>query len=167
MRRSRGGWPGAWRVCLMARFHNSLECGRLLKSTGAGLGAGMLTDTHQQIDAIFGLGAGVAEMLLQSHQSFIELLPAVPVDWNQGSFSGFRARGGFEVSVSWGKCWIRQAEIRSRLGGICRVKARGLTGVSGAEGRWDGAVLSFPTQAGGSYRLEFGENVLANREYKI
>ena len=162
-----GGWPGAWRVCLMARFHNSLECGRLLKSTGAGLGAGMLTDTHQQIDAIFGLGAGVAEMLLQSHQSFIELLPAVPVDWNQGSFSGFRARGGFEVSVSWEKCWIRQAEIRSRLGGICRVKARGLTGVSGAEGSWDGEVLSFPTQAGGSYRLKFGGNVLANREYKI
>ena len=61
----------------------------------------MLTEGSQQIDAIFGLGAGVAEMLLQSHQGFIELLPAVPVDWIDGSFRGMCARGGFVVSASW------------------------------------------------------------------
>lgn len=53
----------------MARFKNPLECGHLLKSTGEGLGAGMMTNVNQQIDAIFGLGAGIAEMLLQSHQA--------------------------------------------------------------------------------------------------
>lgn len=61
-----GGWPGSWKISLMARFKNPLECGHILKSTGENLGAGMLTEGSQQIDAIFGLGAGVAEMLLQS-----------------------------------------------------------------------------------------------------
>ena len=53
----------------------------------------MLTEGSQQIDAIFGLGAGVEEMLLQSQQSFIELLPSVPVNWNTGRLQGLmRAR---------------------------------------------------------------------------
>ena len=68
-----GGWPAAWRICLEARFHNPLECGHLIKSMGAGFGCGMLTSSGQQIDAIFGLGAGIAEMLLQSHMGYIEL----------------------------------------------------------------------------------------------
>ena len=67
----------------------------LLKSTGEGLGAGMMTNVNQQIDAIFGLGAGIAEMLLQSHQGFIELLPAVPVDWADGHFRGMQSQRRF------------------------------------------------------------------------
>ena len=162
-----GSWPASWKICLMARFHDSLECGHLLKSAGSVLGAGLLVASHQQIDAIFGLGAGIAEMLLQSHQSFLELLPAIPVDWNRGSVRGLRARGGFEVCVSWDKGWIRQAEISSRRGGVCRVKARGLKGVRGAAGVWDGDVLSFDTQAGAAYSLLFAENELAGLEIRI
>ena len=162
-----GSWPASWKICLMARFHDSLECGHLLKSAGSVLGAGLLQASHQQIDAIFGLGAGVAEMLLQSHQSFLELLPAIPVDWNRGSVRGLRARGGFEVSISWDKGWIRQAEIFSERGGVCRVKARGLKGVRGVRGEWDKDVISFDMQAGTACQLEFGENELADREYRI
>ena len=117
--RKQGGWPGSWKICLMARFKNPLECGHLLKSTGEGLGAGMMTNVNQQIDAIFGLGAGIAEMLLQSHQGFIELLPAVPVDWADGHFRGMRARGGFEVSASWDRGKLRTGEIKALIGGPC------------------------------------------------
>lgn len=161
------GWPGAWRISLMARFYNPLECGHLLKSTGARLGAGLMTDQFQQIDAIFGLGAGVGEMLLQSHQSFLELLPAIPVDWRKGSFSGLRARGGFAVSVSWDDCLLRTASILSMKGGMCRVKADGLAGVLEAEGRMENGILAFDTEPGKTYTLHFSQQEVAGREYML
>lgn len=166
---TQNGWPGAWKISLMARFRNSLECGQLLKSTGAGLGAGLMTNVNQQIDAIFGLGAGIAEMLLQSHQGFIELLPAVPVDWADGRFRGMRARGGFEVSASWEKGRLRSGEITALTGGTCCVKAEGLAGVSGPGvyvGAQDGMV-SFTAEKGSSYALEFDGAEIAGREYRI
>ena len=168
-KRQQNGWPGAWKISLMARFRNSLECGQLLKSTGAGLGAGLMTNVNQQIDAIFGLGAGIAEMLLQSHQGFIELLPAVPVDWADGRFRGMRARGGFEVSASWEKGRLRSGEITALTGGTCCVKAEGLAGVSGPgvyAGAQDGMV-SFTAEKGSSYALEFDGAEIAGREYRI
>lgn len=161
------GWPGAWRISLMARFHNPLECGHLLKSTGARLGAGLMTDKNQQIDAIFGLGAGVGEMLLQSSQSYIELLPAIPVDWQKGSFCGLRARGGFAVSVSWDNCLIRTATVLSMQGGTCRIKANGLMGVCEAEGKMEEGILTFHTEPGKEYTLCFSQQELAGREYMI
>lgn len=164
--RQQTGWPGAWKVSLMARFHDPLECGHLLKSTGGWLGAGLMTASYQQIDAIFGLGAGVEEMLLQSQQSFIELLPSVPVNWNTGSFRGLCARGGFEVSVSWEKGSLTGAEILSKKGGLCRVKAKGLTGVEGLEvGTLDGEILTFQTEPGKRYGLTFTTESEADREY--
>ncbi len=164
--RQQTGWPGAWKVSLMARFHDPLECGHLLKSTGGWLGAGLMTASYQQIDAIFGLGAGVEEMLLQSQQSFIELLPSVPVNWNTGSFKGLCARGGFEVSVFWKKGSLTGAEILSKKGGLCRVKAKGLTGVKDMEdGTFDGEILTFHTEPGKRYGLTFTTESEADREY--
>ena len=167
--RKQGGWPGSWKICLMARFKNPLECGHLLKSTGEGLGAGMMTNVNQQIDAIFGLGAGIAEMLLQSHQGFIELLPAVPVDWADGHFRGMRARGGFEVSASWDRGKLRTGEIKALIGGPCCVKAKGLAGVSGpgVKVRAQDGMVSFTAEKGVSYVLEFDAEEIAGREYYI
>ncbi|MDU5289986.1 glycoside hydrolase family 95 protein [Eisenbergiella porci] len=167
--RKQGGWPGSWKICLMARFKNPLECGHLLKSTGEGLGAGMMTNVNQQIDAIFGLGAGIAEMLLQSHQGFIELLPAVPVDWVDGHFRGMRARGGFEVSASWDRGKLRTGEIKALIGGPCCVKAKGLAGVSGpgVNVRAQDGIVSFTAEKGVSYVLGFDAEEIAGREYYI
>lgn len=153
------GWPGAWRVSLMARFKEPLECGHILKDMGLDLGAGLFTKNCQQLDAIFGLGAGIEEMLLQSHAGYLEILPCIPVDWNTGSYRGLCARGGFEVDAAWRDGALTDVRIRSRKGGTCRVKAANLAGVDAVPAVWDEKkeVLSFETAADTVYTLCFKE----------
>jgi alpha-L-fucosidase 2 len=94
-----------------------------------------------QIDGNFGATAGIAEMLLQSHANEVHLLPALPTSWKSGSVSGLRARGGFEVDMTWRDGRLARATIRSRLGGTCRVRTAS-------------RVLELPTEVGRSYDVE-------------
>lgn len=75
-----------------------------------------------QIDGNLGAMAGVVEMLLQSHEDYIELLPALPKVWNKGEFKGLVARGNFEISTRWGNGIYSSLEILSNSGGNCRLK---------------------------------------------
>ena len=87
-------------------------CQQLLK-TGV---TGNLWGNHPpfQIDANFGATAGIAEMLLQSHEGYIEPLPALPDAWQKGSYNGLVARGNFEISVKWNNKQLTEMCIHSR-----------------------------------------------------
>ncbi|PQB08943.1 hypothetical protein BST83_00885 [Polaribacter filamentus] len=82
-----------------------------------------------QIDGNLGTMAGVAEMLIQSHEGFIELLPALPKAWQTGSFDRLVARGNFEVSLRWKNSKISSVKILSKSGGKCSIKLPNTKGV--------------------------------------
>jgi alpha-L-fucosidase 2 len=76
-----------------------------------------------EMDYNTGATAAIAEMLLQSHQGSIHLLPALPAAWPSGQVNGLCTRGGFVVDIAWQDGRLTQARIRSRLGGPCRLRS--------------------------------------------
>lgn len=152
-------WPGSWAMCLGARFHNRTLCGMLARSICENLSANMLVKGYIQLDAIQGLGAGIAEMLIQSHTGEIELLPAISYTWSTGSFTGFRARGGFIVDAQWDRGALTAAAIESPLGGNCALRAQGLKRVLDRGGHVVAEAIdgraAFKTEPGAAYRAEF------------
>lgn len=76
-----------------------------------------------QIDGNFGCTSGITEMLMQSHDGFIHLLPALPAVWSTGSIKGLRTRGGFDIiEMNWRDGKLTKLVIKSRLGGNCRIR---------------------------------------------
>ncbi len=105
-----------------------------------------------QIDGNFGFTSGVNEMLMQSNYDCIELLPALPTEWNKGSIKGIVARGNFTLSIEWENNSLKSATVTSNSGGVCKLYyAKGEFTVNGLTSQ--NGMLEFDTQKGETYTL--------------
>ena len=170
------GWSLGHKINLNARAYEGLHCHNLIKralqqtwDTGTNEAAGgiyeNLWDAHApyQIDGNFGYTAGVAEMLLQSHNDKLVILPALPTTfWQKGSVKGLKAVGNFTVDIEWANAKATKVQIVSNVGTTCVVKYAGIAKnykLTTADGktvkvkRISDDEISFPTVKGGEYVL--------------
>jgi alpha-L-fucosidase 2 len=128
------GWSMGWKVNLWAKLLDGNHANKLIKDQltlvekdGRGQKGGTypnLFDAHPpfQIDGNFGCTSGITEMLLQTQNGCIDILPALPDEWKNGKISGLKTYGDFEVNIVWENNIAKEVVIKSGLGGNCRIR---------------------------------------------
>ncbi|MBK8511131.1 MAG: glycoside hydrolase family 95 protein [Saprospiraceae bacterium] len=156
------GWSRAWKMALWARLGdgnraNKIYKGLLKDQTCTSLFS--ICSRAMQVDGSFGTTAAITEMLIQSQDGSIRLLPALPDEWNDGQYKGVCARGGFELDYAWKDRQITHLVIKSKAGGLCRMEDKPNLKIS-SEGhriefnRTTGGSVEFNTDKGHIYIIE-------------
>lgn len=153
------GWSRAWITNMWARlFDSNMVYENLQKLIAYSTHPNMLNNLPPfQIDANFGGTAGMAEALLQSHSGEINLLPALPEEWQSGEIKGLRAKGGFEVSIKWENGKLSTAEIKSLSGNKCVLRPNTVISISCDEENVNSSlsegIISFDTEKDRVYTI--------------
>ena len=155
------GFSHAWKMCLWARLYDGERAYKIFKGyikTQAYPQLFAKCFTPLQVDGTFGVTAGITEMLMQSHEGVIDLLPALPKAWNTGHFDGLCARGAFELDMQWADGKITRVGVLSKKGQACRINPKTKVKVT-ADGKHvkskthkDGSI-EFKTRPGKRYTL--------------
>ena len=155
------GWASAWKAACWARLGDAAKA---LENIDYAIhnytfnSLFSICSKAMQVDGSFGMSAAIAEMILQSHEDELNLLPAVPESWKTGEVRGLCARGGFEVGMRWTGGKLDQAIILSRIGNTCRIRSNVSLQVSSGGrpvpvSRPSKDVVEFRTTPGTSYTL--------------
>jgi alpha-L-fucosidase 2 len=158
---SGNGWASAWKMACWARLYDARKAMEnftyaVKKYTFDNLFSNCADAL--QVDGAFGITAAVAEMLLQSHEGELHLLPTLPEAWKSGEIRGLCARGGFAADMKWENGRLVSGRIHSSLGGPCRLRTKGSVKISSLGKNVSvrilpGNVIEFPTAKGGSYEI--------------
>ena len=157
------GWSYAWKAGLRARLDDgqaALDQLRALLTRSSLPNLFSLCGKALQVDGNLGATAAIAEMLLQSHQEEIHLLPALPAEWATGSVVGLRARGGFTVDLQWAGGRLTEVQLNASQRRRAVIRAKGVTEVT-ADGRpvrfqrMGPETIAFPAESGLRYRIGF------------
>ena len=148
------GWSLAWKINFWARFKDAQHTYKMIKmllrpAEAAGGSYPNLFDAHPpfQIDGNFGGAAGIGEMLLQSHTSFVDILPALPRELSEGMIKGMKARGNFELDITWNHHQLTKLAVRSHAGKPLKI-------------RYQDHVVEIPTKRNKTYIFDHELNLI-------
>lgn len=156
------GFSRAWKMALWARLSdgdraNSIYKGYLQEQCYLSLFAKCYTPL--QVDGSLGVTAAISEMLVQSHEDGIELLPALPKEWDAGRFKGVCTRGAFELDMQWENNAIKTVEILSKAGKNCKIStdknAQVFRDGNPVQFKENNGYIEFPTEKGNIYTLKY------------
>ncbi len=156
------GFSMAWKMALWARLGDGNRAYKIFKQYLQDQNCSQLfakCGKAMQVDGTLGATAAITEMLMQSHDSHIKLLPALPTNWKDGAFNGVCARGGFELDFSWKDSKVSKVTVHSKAGETCSIQLGSPVKIS-CEGKEinpigvANGVIKFPTTKGKTYDLQ-------------